>query len=269
MPSQCARTRDRFLPGLYSSGRRQGVQWNGQQSGRVRLRARTWHVRGLGELLQVEWAQYLEKESISLDFSRSNARGRSDLHSPNDAWTPQTHESSGIRQDRRGNHSRRLSVRAATLASQRPVARGFASRSTGLAGHVGHYTSALKTRARRAVPRAGWLAGPGIPPGERRWDSEASSEAAGRRERTALMSGYGTVGPSSWYALGGPHHGLGNGGCCEMGEPAGVLFDTAACNDQPEYDDRSVRETDRGSCRAASGVRRLLGERPLGLCTPG
>jgi hypothetical protein len=105
---------------------------------------------------------------------------------------------------------------------------------------------------RRRVPRAGWLAGPGIPPGERRWDSEASSEAAGRRERTALMSGYGTVGPSSWHALGGPHHGLGSGGCCEMGEPAGVLFDTAACNDQHEYDDRSVRETDRGSYRAAS-----------------
>ena len=50
----------------------------------------------------------------------------------------------------------------------------------------------------------------------------------------------------------GPHHGLGNGGCCEVGEPAGVLFDTAACNDQHEYDDRSVRETDRGSYRAAS-----------------
>jgi hypothetical protein len=109
-------------------------------------------VRGPGTCEESEsfckWSGHnILKESISLDFSRSNARGRSDLHSPTDAWTPQTHESSGIRQDRRGNRSRRLSVRAATLASQRPVARGFASRSTGLAGHVRHYTSTLKTRA--------------------------------------------------------------------------------------------------------------------------
>ena len=39
---------------------------------------------------------------LSLDFSRSNARGRSDLHSPNDAWTSLTHESPGMLQDRRG-----------------------------------------------------------------------------------------------------------------------------------------------------------------------
>ena len=38
---------------------------------------------------------------------------------------------------------------------------------------------------------------PQVPPGERRWDSEASSEAAGRRERTARMPGHGAVGPSS------------------------------------------------------------------------
>jgi hypothetical protein len=31
-------------------------------------------------------------------------------------------------------------------------------------------------------------------------DSQGSSEAAGRRDRTALMSGHGTVGPSSWHA---------------------------------------------------------------------
>ena len=38
----------------------------------------------------------------SLDFSRSNARVRSDLHSPNDARTSQAHESPGMLQDRRG-----------------------------------------------------------------------------------------------------------------------------------------------------------------------
>ena len=54
------------------------------------------------------------------------------------------------------------------------------------------------------VPRAGWPAGPDIPPGERRWDSEANAEAAWRRERTALMHGYGTIGLSSshvWSAI--------------------------------------------------------------------
>ncbi len=40
--------------------------------------------------------------TMSGGFSRSNARGRSDLHSPNDARTSQTHDSPGIRQDRRG-----------------------------------------------------------------------------------------------------------------------------------------------------------------------
>jgi hypothetical protein len=40
--------------------------------------------------------------TMSGDLSRSNARGRSDLHSPNDAWTSQTHDSPGVLQDRRG-----------------------------------------------------------------------------------------------------------------------------------------------------------------------
>ena len=32
--------------------------------------------------------------------------------------------------------------------------------------------------------------------------------------------------------FGGPHHGKGNGGCCEVGEPAGAFFDATARNDQ-------------------------------------
>jgi hypothetical protein len=43
----------------------------------------------------------------------------------------------------------RLSVRTATLASQRPVARGFASRSTDWAARVQAYTSTLEVRAKR------------------------------------------------------------------------------------------------------------------------
>ena len=56
--------------------------------------------------LQVGWARLARTMRLapttSLHSSRSNARGRSDLHSPNDAWTSQTHVSPGIRQDRRG-----------------------------------------------------------------------------------------------------------------------------------------------------------------------
>ena len=36
--------------------------------------------------------------------------------------------------------------------------------------------------------------------------------------------------------LGGSHHGLGNGGCCKVGEPAEESFDATARDDQHEYD---------------------------------
>ncbi len=55
--------------------------------------------------LEVGWARLARTMRLapttSLD-SRSNARGRSDLPSPNDEWTSQTHDISGVRQDRRG-----------------------------------------------------------------------------------------------------------------------------------------------------------------------
>jgi hypothetical protein len=57
-------------------------------------------------LTEVGWARHARAMRLalttSLDCSWSNARGRSDLHSPKDAWISQTHESSGILQDRRG-----------------------------------------------------------------------------------------------------------------------------------------------------------------------
>ncbi len=75
----------------------------------------------------------------------------------------------------------------------------------GWAGRVRTYASALKIRAEKQV-----MGGPGgrqapifRQPEEREdhlWDSEAHAEAAGRRERTALMSGHGTVEPGSWHA---------------------------------------------------------------------
>ena len=52
----------------------------------------------------------------------------------------------------------------------------------------------------------------------------------------------------------GSHRGLGNGGCCEVGEPAGVLFDAAARDDQHGYVDKSLLEVGHGICRAAPGA---------------
>jgi hypothetical protein len=52
----------------------------------------------------------------------------------------------------------------------------------------------------------------------------------------------------------GSHRGLGNGGCCEVGEPAGVLFDAAARDDQHGYFGRPLREVGHGSSRAAPGA---------------
>jgi hypothetical protein len=53
--------------------------------------------------LEVGWARLARAVHIpatmSGDFSRSNAKGRSDLHSPNDDWTSQTHGRPGLRQD--------------------------------------------------------------------------------------------------------------------------------------------------------------------------
>jgi hypothetical protein len=52
----------------------------------------------------------------------------------------------------------------------------------------------------------------------------------------------------------GPHRGLGNGGCCEVGKAAGELFDAAARDDQHGYVGRSLREVGHGSSRAAPGA---------------
>jgi hypothetical protein len=61
-------------------------------------------------------------------------------------WTSQAHISPGILPDR-------LAVTTATLASQQVLARGFATRSTGLAGRVRHYSSKFEIRATRRVFR--------------------------------------------------------------------------------------------------------------------
>ena len=143
--------------------------------------------------------------TTSLDFSRSNARDRSVLHSPKDAWTLRTHDIPGIRQDQRGMNAASSPFRqngVSRLASQRRIARCFASRST--ESDWPHATLRIRTRStpRGACSAPGDRQAPIFPPGERRWDSEATSGAAGQRERTALMSGHETICPSSWHAGG-------------------------------------------------------------------
>jgi hypothetical protein len=69
--------------------------------------------------------------TISLDFSRSNSRARSDLHSLKADGRPKLMTSPEYCQIGAGRKQRRrLSARTATLASKRPVARGVARRST-------------------------------------------------------------------------------------------------------------------------------------------
>jgi hypothetical protein len=153
---------------------------------------------------------------------------------------------------------RRLSVRTATLASQRSVARGFASRSTDWAGRVQAYASTLEIRAKRRE-----LGGPA----DRQAPIFRQESEGGIRRRMRRQPGGESgwrwclgMGPSGRAAgmhgarFGGPHHGLGNGGCCKVGEPAGALFDAAARDGQHEYVDKSLREVGHGICRAAPGA---------------
>ncbi len=93
---------------------------------------------------------------------------------------------------------RRVSVRTASLASQRPVARGFASRSTGLAGHVRDYASSHEIQMTMRVFRGRVTGRPRLS----RESEGGISRRVGRQpgdERTALKPGRGTVGPSSWH----------------------------------------------------------------------
>jgi len=118
--------------------------------------------------LEVGWARLARAVHIaptmSGDFSRSNARGRSDLHSPHDAWTSQTHASPGIRQDRRGmsaasspfrqNGDSRLVATGRTAFRQQIDRLGWP--------HASINVNTGDPRDNSRVPRAGWPAGPDI-----------------------------------------------------------------------------------------------------------
>ena len=95
----------------------------------------------------------------------------------------QAHDGPGISlQDLHARTQRgRLSVRAASLASQQPIGRGFASPEPIDASGWPHaiLRIATKIRATRNAGSARRAAGPDIPQGARGWDSEARLEAAG------------------------------------------------------------------------------------------
>jgi hypothetical protein len=153
---------------------------------------------------------------------------------------------------------RRLSVRTATLASQRSVARGFANRSTGWAGRMQAHASTLEICATMRVFRG---------PGDRQAPIFRQESEGGIRRRIRKQPGGESgwrwclgMGPSGRAAgmhgarFGGPHHGLENGGCFEVGKAAGELFDAAARDDQHGYFGRSQREVGHGISRAAPGA---------------
>jgi hypothetical protein len=155
--------------------------------------------------LEVGWARLARAmrlaPTMSGDFSRSNARGRRDLHSPNDAGTSQTHDRPEMLPDRRGMNAASSPFRQNGVSRLAATGRsGFRQQIDGLGWP--RASLCIGTRDPRdyaPVSPSGWPAGPDIPPEERRRDSEANSEAAGRREQMALVSGHGTVGPSSWH----------------------------------------------------------------------
>jgi hypothetical protein len=105
--------------------------------------------------LQVGWARLalrLAPPSTSLDFSRSNARGRSDLHSPKDVRTSQTlvGQFDAARMQRR----RRSARTASSVCAAATVACGLDSTATGSPRHgTGgrRITEAIFPRCSRSV----------------------------------------------------------------------------------------------------------------------
>ncbi len=136
-----------------------------------------------------------------------DARGRSDLHSPKTHGRPKRIASpKQCKIGAAGTQRRRLSVRTASLASPRLAAtdcsglrRSRERRCWPLGCGLRHRQSTY-ARLNHVLPGPGVRQAPIMRPEREGADSEASSEAAGRRERTTLMVGHGDAGPSSLHA---------------------------------------------------------------------
>ena len=111
--------------------------------------------------LPVGWVQRARAvrlaPTMSGDFSRSNARGRSDLHSPNDARTFQAHEGPGMLQDRRGMNAASSPFRQNGVSRLAATGRsGFRQEIDGLGWlHANLCIDTPDPRKEVRVPRAG------------------------------------------------------------------------------------------------------------------
>jgi hypothetical protein len=165
---------------------------------------------------------------------------------PNYAWTSQRHGRPGIRQDWRGMSAASSPFRQKGDSRLAATGRsGFRQRrSTGWAGRV-QYQHRHSRSARRCACSAGRMTGRPRYSARRAkvgFGGEFGSNRAARADGTGVWvwnrqsRAAGTHGAR----FGGSHRGLGNGGCCEVGEAAGLLFDATARNNYHEYADRSL-----------------------------
>ncbi len=115
--------------------------------------------------LEVGWARLARAmrlaPAMSGDFSRSNARGRSDLHSSNDGWTSQAHGRPGIPQDRRGMNAASSPFRQNGDSHLAETGRsGFRKQIDGLGWPRAHLCIDTSSRsARRGACSAGRVTG--------------------------------------------------------------------------------------------------------------
>jgi hypothetical protein len=139
--------------------------------------------------LDVGWARLRASLPSYRWASRCRMRGaRGDLHSPKDAWTPQPH---GKRQDRHGMD-----------AASSPFRQSGVSRLAATEGSPADRRDRPTACDTKRVFRGGRSTRKprSTPSRERSLDSDASSKAARRRERTTLPLGHIYARPSSWRA---------------------------------------------------------------------
>jgi hypothetical protein len=150
---------------------------------------------------------------ISLDFSRSNARARSNLNSRKTYRRPKRKAAPEYCKMGGRTQRRRLATRTASLASQQPV--DWGSQEEQLAASWGK----ISTLAIRAFYLVQGTDRPSrLPQRPGVADSEVISEAVGPREWTARIPGHGTNEPSS----------------CHAGNAIGRLA-PRSCAHRPEY----------------------------------
>ena len=131
-----------------------------------------------------------------MDFSNTNARARSDLHSPNDVCTSQAHQSPRVMQDWGGKNAasspfRQNSVSRLTVADCLGVGKDIDGVGRSAAVKGGH-RSICNLQATKTMPCD--REAPIICPETKGADSEASSEAAAGGEELPCLRFHWTGG---------------------------------------------------------------------------